>query len=116
MLILLGLVAYFGMIAWSLSFVMRRIHRRAGAVGVSPVGALILAYIGYLVGIMTSIFAGLGLLMVIFADNPPGTLIAVTLVFSSVVGTVVGSGVGYVVLWARTTRDPDYQELHAPPH
>ena len=114
MLILLGVVAYFGVIAWSLSFVMRRIRRRARTAGVSPVGALVLAYFGYLAGTITSIFAGLGLLWVLFPNSPPDALIVVTLILSSVVGTVVGSGFGYVVLWGRTTHDPDYEELRVP--
>jgi hypothetical protein len=113
MWVLLALVAFFGTIGWSLSFVMGRIHRRARAVGVSPVGALVLAYIGYLVGTLTSIFAAVSLLMVVFTENPPGALVAVAVVFGSLIGTVIGSGLGYVILWARTTRDPDYGPVAA---
>ena len=109
LLVLAGFLGVIVAIGWSFWLVMGRIHRRGRAVGVSPTGALVLGYFGYLAGTITSVFAAGSLLEVAFDGDPPGVLIAPTLIVSSVVGAVVGSGIGYVVLWARTTRDPDYE-------
>jgi hypothetical protein len=115
MLTLVGLGALVLVVGGSLWLVMGRIHQRARAAGVSPFGAQVLAFLGYMVGTVASNAGAFCLLDVAYSSgDPPGPLIFLAMLVGSCVGAVVGAGFGYVFLWARTARDPDYGPLDPP--
>lgn len=112
MLGLLMLAAWVGSVAGTLYFIMGRIHRRAGATGASTVGPLVLGFFGYLLGTTAANFAGFGVLELVDPGGAAvGWFIFPIMMVSSLFGTVFGAGAGYMVLWARTGRDPDYEPL-----
>jgi hypothetical protein len=109
MLTLLGLAVFVGVVGGSLWLVMGRIHSRAKAIRVSPIGPLLLGLLGYMVGTVAMDYAAISLITWVYPSSwQTGWPIFAMLTLSSVMGATVGAAFGYVCLWARTTRDPDY--------
>jgi len=110
-LVLIGFAALVLAVGGPLWLIMGRIHRRAESARVSPVGALFLAFVGYLFGTVAANFGAFSLISLYSGRNLSSLLIFPTLLVGSCAGSIVGSGVGYIFIWARTTHDPDFEPL-----
>lgn len=110
MLVLVGFAVFLLVVGGPLWLTMRWIHRRAQRVRVSPVAAWFLAFVGYFIGTAAANFAAFSLVVACFGGTVPSLMIFPTLLVGSCIGSVVGSGAGYVYIWLRTTDDPDYDD------
>lgn len=111
LILLLGFAALVLVTGGPLYLMMGRIHRRANATRVSATGALVLAFVGYLLGIVLTEFAVFRLLDVADAYGKlPTVMIFPALLLGSAVGSAVGSIGSYIWIWYRTSHDADYDD------
>jgi hypothetical protein len=111
LLTLAGLAAFIFGVGAPLYLMMSRIHARARSARVSPLAAHVMAFIGYLIGVVLTWCTAIFLLTAAFQTaGPPGALIFLTLLVGCSVGSAVGSLGGYIWIWFRTTKDADYDD------
>jgi hypothetical protein len=101
-----------GLVAGPLWLVGERIQQRAKTAHVSAMPALLLALGGWMAGVVATNYVAFSLWDQIGIQS--GWVIFPTLCWCNAIGATAGAAAGFVYLWARTARDPDFGRINDP--